>query len=222
MKNMKVVLKYLKLPILVLLVFVANSCGPKITPIPYYKLSDEFKSYCLFQSGTSWEYYSSSIDWNDIVQVTDVQENKWLNEFNEHYNYQAFDMIVSQNNIGLSFIELTAGSTLNAVNTMNSQMWLFFDNGDYRLIFDAKYPMGEEQILGEHEGAYKNIELIPSMELRGNTYTDVYHTKVTDYYEQGFGDFDFYLAKSYGMIKMLNVVSGDTTLLEMVSSNTIQ
>jgi len=185
-------------------------------------MTDEFKSYCLFQPGSSWDYYSSALNDTVTLNLSELTEDVWYNNFGEKYNYEAFDMFFNTNDLGFYVIEITAGSTLNAVNPMNSLMRIFFDSGDYRLVFDARYPLGEEQIVGQQEGVYENVEILSSMDLHGNAYSDVYHTRVTDYYNQGFGDFDFYIAKNYGLIKMRNIVNNDTIVTELIKSSPIQ
>lgn len=204
--------------------FLQQSCGDKVTVTPpsYYKLSDEFKSYCLFETDSQWEYQSSLLEQTEDVNVVDIQENVWQNTFGETFNYEAIDMIMDDNELGISMIEITAGSTENSTADMNSLMWVFYSDGDYRLVFAPQYPLGEEQILGEHEGVYENVEILPEMWLDEKTYTDVYHTRVTDKFEIGMGDFDFYLAKNHGLIKMQNILDGDTTILQLVNSSLIQ
>jgi len=212
----------LPIPIVILTLLLTNSCNKRVTPIPTYNITNEFKSYCLFQPGSNWDYYSSELNDTVKINLSELTEDEWYNNVGEIYNYEAIDMYFSNNDLGFYMIEITAGSTLDAVNPMNSLMRIFFDNGDYRLVFDAKYPLGEEQIVGQQEGVYENVEILPSMELHGNTYSDVYHTRVTDFYNQGFGDFDFYIAKNHGLIKMRNIVNNDTIVTELINSNPIQ
>lgn len=214
-----------KLFFLILILFsgvILDSCGPKVTPLPFYKLTDEFKSYCLFQAGSRWTYVSSATADTTDVSIATVEENMWYQNITEEFNYEAFDMITNENSVGIAMIELTAGSTLNAVTTMNSLMRYYYSDGTYRLVFDAKYPLGESQILGEAEGVYENVEVLPELWVNGTTYSSVYHTKVTDYYEQGFGDFDFYIAKNYGLIKSVNYVNNDTITVELLNSSLVQ
>lgn len=201
-----------------------QSCGDKVTVTPpsYYQLSDEFKSYCLFETGSKWEYQSSLLGQTEDINVVNIQENVWQNTFGETFNYEAIDMQMDDNELGISMIEITAGSTKNSTADMNSLMWVFYSDGDYRLVFAPQYPLGEEQLLGEHEGVYENIEILPEMWIDEKSYTDVYHTRVTDYYENGMGDFDFYLAKNHGLIKMQNIVNGDTIIMQLENSSLIQ
>jgi len=206
----------------VLGLLMAQACNTKVNTIPYYQFSDEFKSYCLFQVGSSWEYQSSLLAQPETVAINNIQENIWQNTYLEDYNYDAADMFVAENEIGISMIELTAGSNLNSTSTMNSQMWMFYSDGDYRLMFAPEYPLGEEQLLGEHEGYYTNIEILPNMQIGENTYSDVWHTQVIDHFEQGFGDFDFYIAKYHGLIKIQNIVNNDTITLQLVNSSLVQ
>jgi len=200
-----------------------QSCDKtEYVPLPHYTFSDEFKSYALFEIGSKWEYQGSQFEGTTEVLINDKIENKWTNSFGEQYTYDAVDMLSVDNKAKLSMIEITAQSTLNATTGMVSQMWLFYSNGDYRLIFAPQYPLGEEQLLGEHEGKYVNLEIIPSLTLGNNTYSDVYHTQITDYLESGIGDFDIYIAKNYGLVKMLNITGNDTISLELVSSSLVQ
>jgi hypothetical protein len=219
----------MRIPITFILLFglgitFFQSCGPKtdITAISHYKLSEEFKTYCLFQNGSTWEYQSSLLAETESLSIVNIEENIWQNTFGETYKYEAIDMNISPNNIGISMIEITAGSTKNSTAEMNDLMWIFFNNGDYRLVFSPKYPLGEEQILGEHEGVYENVEILPNMSISEKSYKDVYHTRVTDYFENGMGDFDFYIAKNHGLIKMKNIIENDTITLQLVNSQLIQ
>lgn len=207
---------------IIFMVILLQACKKKDNTIPYYTLSETFKSYCFFQDGSSWIYQSSLLSTTETISISSHNENIWTNTFGEVYNYQAVDMYIHDNDLGISMIELTANSTLNAVTNMNSQMWLFFSDGDYRLIFAPQYPLGEEQRLGEHEGYYTNVEIIPSMLLGTNTYSDVYHTRIIDHFEQGFGNFDFYIARNFGLVKMQNIVNNDTIILQLVNSSLIQ
>ena len=212
------------LGILVLTGFVFfQSCDKtEYIPPPHYTFSDEFKTYALFEPDSKWEYQGTEFEGTTEVLINGIGEHKWTNSFGEEYTYDAIDMYAVDNEANILMIELTAQSNLNATTSMVAQMWLFYSNGDYRLVFAPQYPMGEEQLLGEHEGKYVNVEIIPSYTLGNNTYSDVYHTRVTDYLESGYGDFDFYIAKNHGLVKMLNVNDGDTTILELVSSSLIQ
>ncbi|PLX02260.1 MAG: hypothetical protein C0595_11410 [Marinilabiliales bacterium] len=212
----------LSIPIIIVITLFANSCTKKVTPVPTYNFTDEFKSYCLFQPGSSWDYYKSDLEDTVTVNVDELIDYVWYNNVDEIYYYEAYNMVFSSNSLGYKVLEITAGSTKDAINPMNSLMRIFFDNGDYRLVFDAKYPLGEEQIVGQQEGVYENVEILPSMKLHGNSYSDVYHTRVTDFYNQGFGDFDFYIAKNHGLIKMRNIVNNDTIVTELINSNPIQ
>jgi len=200
-----------------------QSCNnTEYVPLPHYTISDEFKTYALFETGSKWEYQGTQFEGTTEVLINGIGENKWTNSYGEQYTYEAIDMYAVDNKAKILMIEITAQSTLNATTSMVSQMWLFYSDGDYRLVFAPQYPLGEEQLLGEHEGKYVNLEILPSFSLGDNTYSDVYHTRVTDYLETGFGDFDFYIAKNHGLVKMLNVNGNDTTILELVSFSLIQ
>jgi len=197
-------------------------CGQRATPKPSYKISDEFKAYCLFQPGSTWDYYTSDSNDTASLQLEGITEDVWYNNAGELYFYEAINMYFDTTNLNTTYWQITAGSTKNSSSTMNSIMRIFNADGSFRLVFDASYPLGEEQLVGENEGAYTNIEIIPTMELRGNTYSEVYHSKVTDYYNQGFGDFDFYIAKNHGIIKIQNIVNNDTIITELINSSPIQ
>lgn len=218
-------IKYFKIrtPLLfVVIILFTNSCGTKSTAKPHYKMTDEFKLYCMFQPESSWQYYNSLLNDTTTIILNTLKKDIWHNNVGESYSYEAVNMFFIANSLGISTIQLTAGSTVNSTNPMNSLMRIFYDNGDYRLVFDAKYPLGEEQIIGENEGIYENVEVISNMELHGHTYSNVYHTRITDFYNQGFGDYDFYIAKYYGIIKMRNIVNNDTIVTELINSVPIQ
>ena len=199
-----------------------QACTKDFDPIPFYELSDEFKSYTLFQPTSSWEYQSSLLPTTETVSIGNLIEETRTQSDNVTFKYEAIDMLMSLNDIGITMIEITAGSTLNSTSSMNSLMRVFFISGDYRLVFAPQYPLGEEQIIGEQEGVYENVEIIPSLQLGDKTYSDVYHTRITDQFDYGMGDFDFYIAKYHGLVKMQNIVNGDTTVIQLVNSSLIQ
>lgn len=208
--------------LLIFTVVFIGGCGKRTSPKPSYKFSDNFKAYCLFQPGSTWDYFTSET--NDTIQIKllELSEETWYNNSGELFFYQAINMYFDTTNYNASFWQITAGSTLNSTTEMNSIMRVFNADGSFRMVFNASYPIGEEILVGENEGAYENVEIIPSMSLHGNTYSDVYHTKVTDYYNAGFGNYDFYIAKNYGLIKIQNIINNDTILTELISANPIQ
>lgn len=197
---------------------IISGCFNSGEGIPYFSISEEFADYCWFEAGTSWAYQNDSTLAVDTVIVDEVDDTKRFNPTDVDYNYQAVEMFTLANNLGFSKLEITAGDYQPEPGEMNSLLRLYKEGGIYQLVFSPQYDIGDEIDLGDEIGRYTNIEIIENFELLGNIYTDVYHTRII--IEVGANiEYNFWIAKNFGIIKSIALVSGESTSISLKSAN---
>jgi hypothetical protein len=212
-----------KFIIVIIIAFSAISfsgCFSSSNGIPYYAISDEFAGYCWFQEGSYWIYQNDSTLVNDSILITEVREHKRFNPESIDYNYQAVEMFTNTNNFNVAHHELTAGSFEVEPGEMNSLLRIYFNDGTYQLIFSPEYPLGEEIILGDELGNYTNVEIIDEYQLNGNTYNQVYHTRIVVSVAANI-EYNYWIAKNYSLIKSVTNNNGQVTSLSLLSGNMI-
>ena len=218
-------MKTSRITIGLIIIFLLNiqlltGCFSSGESLPYYTLSQEFTEYCWFETNSYWIYQNDSTLATDSVKITEVEEAKRFNPQGVDYNYQAVDMYMKTNVFGFSRHELTAGDYEAAANEMNSLLRLYEADGSYRLVFSPKYAIGEEIDLGAGVGLYSNVEIIGSLEINGNTYSDVYHTKII--MESGTGtEYNYWIAKNFSLVKSVVINNGQTISISLKSANLI-
>ena len=218
-------MKTSKITIGLIIIFLLNiqlltGCFSSGESLPYYTLSQEFTEYCWFETDSYWIYQNDSTLATDSVKITEVEEAKRFNPQGVDYNYQAVDMYMKPNVFSFSRHELTAGDYEAAANEMNSLLRLYEADGSYRLVFSPKYAIGEEIDLGAGVGLYSNVEIIGSLEINGNTYSDVYHTKII--MEGGTGtEYNYWIAKNFSLVKSVVINNGQTISISLKSANLI-
>ena len=114
------IVKYSLVVILGLTIIIQSGCFSSSNGIPYYTISDEFASYCWFQTGSSWVYQNDSTLDVGTITISDVNESKRFNPENTDYNYQAVEMFTSATAFDISRHELTAGDFAVEPGDMNS------------------------------------------------------------------------------------------------------
>ncbi len=97
---------------------------------------------------------------------------------------------------------------------------LYKDDGTYQLIFSSQYAIGEDIILGDDIGLYTNVEIIESLELNGNTYTEVYHTRLIITVNSNI-EYNYWIAKNYGIVKSVTTINGQTNSISLRSASLI-
>ncbi len=213
------------LPFVLLLAFGACNTGKNADP--YYKISDEFKQYCLFQKGSQWVYQNDTTKGLDTLKTDDLQSYVAFHSPDNTagpYSFDVVDMIYdTANRINFFKGSITAGNPTTGTGSMTDLYWLFFKNGNYLLAFAPGFPEGEEQRLGNNPGFYTNIDKLPNFDLNGKNYADVYHTQVKK--TEGTSDtvtYQFYFALHYGLIKWTRSVKGVTESYSLVHSQLTQ
>lgn len=204
--------------ILGITVSVISGCFNSGGGIPYYALSDEFASYCWFEAGSSWVYQNDSTLATESIIIGEVDVSKRFNPQNVDYNYQAVEMYMKDNTLGITRHELTAGDYEVVSGEMNSLLRIYKSDDTYELIFSPKYPIGEEIALGDVIGLYSNVEIIESLELNGNTYNDVYLTRIIKTVGNNI-EHNYWIAKNYSLIKTVSTINGQTTSISLISSS---
>ncbi len=213
----------LKLNTIIGLISIAlalTSCLGSNNGIPSYTVSNEFAQYCWFQQGSIWVYQNDSTLASDSVIIEEIFESKRFNPESVDYNYQAVEMFTNSNLFDIDHQEITAGNFAVEPGKMNSLLRFYYGDGSYQLIFASEYPIGEEVILGDVLGVYSNAEIVSSMELNGTTYSDVYHSKIVISVNNNI-EYNFWIAKNYGLIKSTADVNGVITSISLKSSNLI-
>ncbi len=207
--------------ITILILSIIYGCFPAEKGIPNYTISDEFSSYCWFDTTSIWVYQNDSTLSLDSIIIDDVTNKQRQNIINSNYFYQAVEMFPATNFLSILKYELTAGDFSPAEGEMNSLLRIYFEDGTYQIVFSPEYPIGEEVILGDLIGNYTNVEIIPSFNLHDNTYNNVYHTRVVISAGSNI-EFDYWIAPNYGIIKYVANVNGTITSLSLKSSNLYQ
>lgn len=199
---------------------IITGCFNSNKGIPYYTISEDFADYCWFEEGSYWIFQNDSTLVTDSVRIDDVRESKRFNPVEVDYNYQAVEIFTTANVSGITQHELTAGDYETIQGEMNSLLRLHKDDGSYELVFSPQYAIGEEIILGDDIGLYTNIEIIESFELNGNTYNDVYHTRVIKKVGTNI-EYNYWIAKNYSLIKSVSTINGQTTSISLQSANLV-
>jgi hypothetical protein len=176
-----------------------------ITEYKYHEISDEFQAYTAFDSGSYWVYQKTTATINnfDTVKVTKVNLDRRFHSDNttQGFFYDAIELTLNSSYLGLEKAETSAGSPYNN-SIMNENYRVFFNNRSYYSIFIPKYPIDSVQLLGEAEGNYTNLAFHTQLEIRGKSYSEVFHTQVID--NAGQADeavMEFFFAKEFGLVK---------------------
>ncbi len=210
-----------------IILFILGACNTKNAD-PYYKISNEFKQYCLYNQNSYWIYQNDTTGIKDSLKLSDVQDYVAFHSPDNTAGPYSFDVIDldfdTTKNLPMIKGSITAGNpTTGKEGTMRDLYWLFFKNGNYLLAFAPGFPLGEEQRLGDKPGFYTNIKKLSTYSVNGVTYNDVYHTQVRK--TEGTPDtvnYQFYFAKNYGLVKWTRSVKGETTSYSLVGSDLIQ
>jgi len=204
---------------IVLLMVFAVGCSTSTT-IPTYKISDLFKSYCLFQPGSYWIYTNDSVPSSDRISIGEIEESTRFDPTTNDYRYEAIQMSINDNPLNISMFELTAGNTPVESGKMNSLMRMYMNDGSYFLVFSPQYPIGEEIPLGETIGRYTNVEILDSLTIMDHTFTEVYHTRVI--MDATGTAYQYYIAKNYGLVRFSATSDTHTYSYSVKSSSLAQ
>ncbi|MBC8321440.1 MAG: hypothetical protein H8E34_12040 [Bacteroidetes bacterium] len=199
---------------------IITGCASSDEELPYYTISKEFKDYCWFDDGSYWIFQNDSTLVTDSVKIDEVIEDTRYDLEQEDFSYQAFDMYIKSNIFGIKRYELTAGDYRASPGKMNSLLRLYKDDGSYQLVFSPQYPIGHDIIMGDKIGVYTNVELMETFALNGNTYNDIFHTRVIISVDTAI-EYNYWTAKNYSLIKWVSTSNGKTTSISLRNANLI-
>lgn len=199
-----------------LLIIFATGCS-STSSVPSYKISDLFKSYCYFESGSSWTYTNDSTPSTDKVTISEINEYTRFEPSSDDYRYQAIEINLDDNPLNMTLFELTAGTTQVETGKMNSLFRMYLEDGSYYLVFSPQYTLGEEISLGETIGRYTNVEILNTMTIYDNTYESVYHTRVI--MDATGSEYHYYIAKNYGLVRFTVSTSQEQYSYSLKSSS---
>lgn len=193
---------------LLILIFSTVSCVRKdeIISLVFNEISEEFKTYTVFDTASRWIYQNDSTLEKDTVRIHwNSSENRYhsLPNGTEEYNYQAINQYFDSYGTGIQRTEITAGPQKSTNQTLYENCRLYLSNNRYYSILAPQYPVNETQLLGFQEGNYMNLPMIEQLTMNGITFNKVYHTLVKDY--QPAPDtlyLEFWIAREVGLIKM--------------------
>ncbi|MBK9290327.1 MAG: hypothetical protein IPM52_01635 [Bacteroidetes bacterium] len=188
---------------------VLHSCGTEdLRPAQVFEIDPVFREYAAFDSTSYWIYVKTTTDASvgrfDTVRVLRTYKDKRFHSdatTPQGFYYQAIESVLHSKFTGMSKFELTVGKIFGQ-SSASDNLRVYFNNGRYYRVLITNTPFGEELLLGINEGNYTTIEKIPSLDIQGKTYSEVYHTKVVDY--QNAPDtayFDFWIARNYGIVR---------------------
>ncbi len=190
--------------------FGCNTTPPPPEPepepeVPDFDFSALSKEYLSFQPESIWIFQDDSTMAVDTLKLYSTQDEirKQNPGTTAEYTYAAQWKYFSGNNIGLLKGESFATNTAVPDNVPNSSERIYFSEDSYKIAFGPVYPFGNRITFGGEEGTFINLEKIPSYELNGKIYNDVYHSVSEDYNDYP-GDtvfYHFYYARNYGLIK---------------------
>lgn len=214
-------LKLSNLFLITISAFVFSGCFSSGDGVPYYTISDEFAGYCMFEEGSWWYYQNDSTQVTDTVRIDDVNISNRFNPENIDYNYEAVEMFISSEALDITKYELTAGDYEAETTEMNSLFRIYFGDETYQHVFSPQYTIGEDVILGDDIGVYTNVEVLNNMIVNGNSYSDIWHSRRIVSVTKN-AEYNYWIAKNYGLIKFTTEIEGVTSSVSLVSSKPIQ
>lgn len=212
----------------IILIF-SFGCGKpsSINEIKYYSISDKFKEYSLFQSGSMWVYQNELSGILDTVIVDSIDTYigyYGLDEYkNEIYKYEAIDIfLLSDTNINYEKLELSGNNSTVGENGMN-EVFRLYENADYRRVFAPEQDIGVIYNYGGRTGYYQNVEFLNSYSISGHTFNNVFHSKLIDSTNiNEIINYHYYIAKNYGIIRQEKYQNNDSIIWNLHDWEIIQ
>lgn len=176
----------MKSRLFILFLIIVSSCSEDLdkSEITLQKISTEYKTYTLFESGSQWIYReetsgdTSKILIDSVVSYIGVNQSGLNNQID--FQYEAFEMFIDQdNNMGFRKYEIAATKEKKEASDMTSLLRLFLDN-KYHTVFQPCFPFGDTVEIGTVSGNYINLGFYQNYSIGEHTFNEVYHTKVLD------------------------------------------
>lgn len=198
---------------------------------PYYKVSQQFKNFCYFNTGSQWTYRDDSTDQTYNVTVGDI--NSYIafqskNPSTPAFSFDVIQMKMEQNGMNITKENIYATRLLTDTTYMNDLLRVFYSDGTdttFVLAFAPQYKLRQPQLLGGQEGIYTNMEIMPYYYAGKKKYDNVYHSRdkfpklVNGKQTNDSVTMNFYIAEHYGIIKWTIADNGGTKSYSLIDSN---
>ncbi|HOI31319.1 MAG: hypothetical protein PHG67_03740 [Bacteroidales bacterium] len=182
--------------------------------MPSGEISELFKSYTLFDTLSYWVYINSdNQDVDTVFQLDYYTEKRYHTPVNQSpgFHYDAYVINFLSKKTGIIKGEITGCYTAKPSDTLAESYRLYFNNNRYFSILTPRYPRGEQQLLGIHEGIYTNESFHNTYEQNGTIFSAVFQVSVKDYQQAPDTVYmRFFMAKNVGLIRYSRQYKNET------------
>ncbi len=199
------------------------SCQQEALVDMYYELSAEFLNYCYFEPGSYWVYQKNNTNVFDSIVIDSTISYTGVNGLTEEsensFKYDAIEELVQiPNKQNIRKWEIAASLKTNiGGNEISNELLRLYFNDRYNIILYPNVPEGVKVDFGSKEGYYENIAHFSQFSIPGNTFSDVYHTRVYDsLHPGGIRISDYYIARNHGIITYTYQSPTDTVSWKLV------
>ncbi|MDZ7740629.1 MAG: hypothetical protein U5Q03_02465 [Bacteroidota bacterium] len=209
--------------LIALFVLLTASCQQDALVEEYYELSAEFLSYCYFEPGSYWVYQKNNENVFDTIVVDSIISYTGVNglteESDNRFIYDAIEELVQiPNKQNIRKWEIAASLKTNVSgNEVSNELLRIYFNDRYNIALYPNTPQGEKIDFGSKEGYYETMAHFSQFSIPGNTFYEVYHTRVYDsLHPGGIRITDFYIARNHGIITYTYQTPVDTVTWKLV------
>lgn len=191
-----------------------------------HEISDEFKSYTVFDSASFWVYKHDQSQVKDTVSIIKVLTDKRYHVDQtgaQGYYYNAIEMIYKSSAHNFTKGEISAGSLYDENTTMSENYRLYYESGRFFSVFTPKYPIGQTQLLGINEGNYTNFAFHNNFYVNEIQYDSVWETTIHDFHDGNDTVFmHYFIARHFGVIRMTKKSSTIDESWSLINSSLTQ
>lgn len=202
-----------------LLFFVASCSDDDDSNLQYHEITSEFKSYALFEDGSSWTYKKQGTEETAVITIDSTLNYMGVNGLNDDlndYKYDAYEQFIHQPNpMNYRKWEVSATNQPEINSNMTSLLRLFFTDR-YYIVLQPNYYFGDTIHLGKNEGDYINVDFFPQFTVEEHNFSSVYHSKIYDSLNEP-RTLDFYVAKNFGIIRQEIRTQNDSIIWNLIS-----
>lgn len=173
-----------------LLFIVLISGCTKFTPTNYY-IDNSFMPWALFQKGSYWVYLNDNgqvLDSTYITAKSDTGFNPPLSENSDHYEWITYQ-------VSNGFYKVA--QICKEQNDSYLLLSGFYPRGYWFYVLNSFMTTGLTSV---SPYSLYVVERLDTMHLNNNLFTNVIHTRDTDYYENSWRH-DYYFAKNIGLVQ---------------------
>ncbi len=214
-----------------ILIFLASliiSCSSSDDgTLDYYTISEEFKSYAFFKSGSKWIYEEEKTGNQATIKIDSILNYIGVNGLDPdndvEFRYDAWEMFIHEpNDLNYAKLEIAATNQPKIASDMTSLLRLFTTAG-YHTIFQPCFPFGDTIALGDVAGDLINVEFLTSYKVKDISFSSVFHSCILVGSGTGMeSKYDFYIARNFGIIRQEKQTASDTTIWNLTSWDLIQ